>query len=257
MTKTKNFLCLFCVLSLSVLSFSSCEEKMEKENEDHPEVLAPVQIVAIDHAKEMYDFYTDRRVPLIQRYEDSINRTKPNDKVRQEKKTKADSGFEIEGEKFDVARYVSYDYETIKQYLAYIEQEAKKANVEISGLRFYFSNYPDKPFFNNDNKDSILHPRQNSVMLSPTLKKDNREYLFYIGGTEAKQEAVLLTDSFGTVKTDKMGATFTHDNLSYASFMPSLTNSTINSTLNSSFYAGSSLTMNKGTAAPPPYEPED
>lgn len=255
MTKTKNFLCFFCVLSLSVLSFSSCEEKMEKETKDLPEVLAPAQIVAIDHAKQMYDFYTDRRVPLIQRYEDSINRTKPNDKVRQEKKAQADSGFEIEGKKFDVARYVSYDYETIKQYMAYIEQEAKKANVEISGLRFYFSNYPDKPFF--DNKDSIVHPRQNSVMLSPTLKKGNRDFLFYIGGTEAKQEAVLLTDSFGAIITDKTGASTTHDNRSYASFMPSLTNSTVNSTLNSSFYAGSSLTMNKGTSAPPPYEPEN
>ena len=256
MTKTKNFLHFFCVLSLSVLSFSSCEEKMEKENEDRPEVLAPAQIVAIDQAKQMYDFYTDRRVPLIQRYEDSINRTKPNDKMRQEKKAKADSGFEIEGKKFDVARYVSYDYETIKQYLAYIEQEAKKANVEISGLRFYFSNYPDKPFF--DNTDSILHPRQNSVMLSPTLKKGNRDHLFYIGGTEAKQEAVLLTDSFGTVKKAALGNNNgSVDQRSYASFMPSLTNSTLNTTLNSSFYAGSSLTMNKGTSAPPPYEPEN
>jgi hypothetical protein len=139
--------------------------------------------------------------------------------------------------------------------LAFIEQEAKKANIEITGLRFYFSNYPDKPFF--DNKDSILHPRQNSVMLSPTLTKGNREYLFYIGGTEAQQEAVLLTDSFGTVKTEEMGATPLNGNRSYASIMPSLTKTTPNTTLNSSFFAGSSLTMNKGTAAPPPYEPEN
>ena len=255
MIKAKDFLLCICVLSLSVLNLTSCEEKMEKEKEDLPEVMAPDQIVEIGQAKQMYDFYSDRRVPLIQRYEDSINRGKYNEKIRQEKKANVKSGNENDGKKFDVARYVSYDYKTIKQYLAFIEQEAKKANVEITGLRFYFSNYPDKPFF--DNKDSILHPRQNSVMLSPTLRKGNREYLFYIGGTEAQQEAVLLTDSFGTVKTDEMGATPTNGSRSHASFMPSFTKSTLNTTLNSSFYAVSSLTMNKGTAAPPPYESEN
>ena len=255
MIKAKNSLLCLCVLSLSVLNLSSCEEKMEKEKENLPEVMAPAQIVEIAQAKQMYDFYSDRRVPLIQRYEDSINRSKYNDKIRQQKKANVKSGNDNDEKKFDVARYVSYDYKTIKQYLAFIEQEAKKANVEISGLRFYFSNYPDKPFF--DNKDSVLHPRQNSVMLSPTLKKGKREYLFYIGGTEAQQEAVLLTDSFGPIKTEGMGATPTHGIRSYASIMPNLTNNTINTTLNSSFYAGSSLTMNKGTAAPPPYEPEN
>ncbi|MGB5497818.1 MAG: hypothetical protein WBM77_02695, partial [Maribacter sp.] len=144
--------------------------------------------------------------------------------------------------------YVSYDYETIKQYLAFIEQEAKKANVEISGLRFYFSNYPDKTLF--DNKDSIFHPKQNSVMLSPTMKKGKRDYLFYIEGTQAEQKAVLLSDSFGPINTDEMGNLKESDNKSYASFLPSPTK---NSTLNSSFYAGTSLTMNRGTGAPPPY----
>ena len=230
MIKEKKFLFRLVVLSLFVFSFNSCAEKMEKEKEETPEVLAPTQIVQIDQAKEMYENYTDRRLPLIQHYEDSINGGK---------------------EKFDVARYVSYDYETIKQYLAFIEQEAKKANVEISGLRFYFSNYPDKPFF--DNKDYILHPRQNSVMLSPTMKKGDRDYLFYIGGTQAEQQAVLLSDSFGVIKAQGMGHNDNGDIRSYASIMPSLTNATTNTTLNASFYAGTSLTMNRGTGAPPPY----
>ena len=147
MIRLKKTLLSLLVLSTLLFSFNSCAEKMEKEKEEAPEVLAPTQIVQIEQAKEMYENYTDRRLPLIQNYEDSINGGK---------------------EKFDVARYVSYDYNTIKQYLAFIEQEAKKSNVEISGLRLYFSNYPDKPFF--DNKDSILHSRQNSVMLT-NLKK--------------------------------------------------------------------------------------
>ena len=230
MIKEKKSLFCLVALSLFVFSFNSCAEKMEKEKEETPEVLAPAQIVQIDEAKAMYENYTDRRLPLIQHYEDSINEGK---------------------EKFDVARYVSYDYETIKQYLAFIEQEAKKANVEISGLRFYFSNYPKGPKF--ENGDAIVHPRQNSVMLSPTLKRGDRDYLFYIGGTEAKQEPVLLSDSFGSVKGQGMGVIGNGDNKSYASFIPSLTNETTNSTLNASFYAGTSLTMNRGTGAPPPY----
>lgn len=230
MIKVKNFLFRLIVLSIFVFSFNSCIEKTEKEKKETPEVLAPVQIVQIDQAKEMYDNYSERRLPLIQHYEDSINGGK---------------------EKFDVARYVSYDYETIKQYLAFIEQEAKKANVEISGLRFYFSNYPKGAKF--ENGDPIVHPRQNSVMLSPTLKKGGRDYLFYIGGTEADQKAILLSASFGSVKDQGMGNLSKGDHKSYASFIPNLDKTSTNTTLNSSFYAGTSLTMNKGGSAPPPY----
>ncbi|EAR00044.1 hypothetical protein [Maribacter sp. HTCC2170] len=230
MIKPKKSLFRLIVLSLFVFSLNSCAEKVEKEQEDAPEVLAPKQIVQIDQAKKMYDNYTDRRMPLIQNYEDSINGGK---------------------KKFDVARYVSYDYETIKQYLAFIEQEAKRANVEISGLRFYFSNYPDSPKF--ENGEPILHPRQNSVMLSPTLKGKDREYLFYIGGTEADQQAVLLSDSFGPIDTNGVGSIDNDNTKSHASFLPNMPESTTNTTLNASFYAGTSLTMNKGGGAPPPY----
>ncbi len=230
-TKTKRPLFSVTVLATLALSFYSCAETPEKTTEEkeekETEVLAPAQIVPVDQAKNMYDNYTNRRVPLIQKYEDSINRGK---------------------KKFDVARYVSYDYETIKQYLAFIEQEAKKANVEISGLRFYFSNYPDKAFF-PDSKDSIVHPRQNSVMLSPTLEKGERDYLFYIGGPQEKQQAVLLSDSFGEIKG--MGSTIEEKTTSYASMLPALSSSESNA--NISFYGGASLTMNRGGSAPPPY----
>ena len=249
MIRLKKTLLSLLVLSTLLFSFNSCAEKMEKE--EVPVVLAPAQIVPLDQAKDMYDNYTKRRVPLIQHYEDSINRYSHGKKIRQEKKNGEDMEMSKDGKPFDVARYVTYDYATIKRYLAFIEQEAKMANVEISGLRFYFSNYPKGPNF--ENGDSIVHPGQNSVMLSPTLKKGEREYLFYIGGTEAKQEAVLLSDSFGLVKGQGMGDFGNGDNKSYASFIPSLNKTNANTTLNASFYAGTSLTMNRGNGAPPPY----
>ncbi|MBD1259331.1 hypothetical protein HZY62_01920 [Maribacter polysiphoniae] len=256
MINAKKFLSHSLMLFIILFSSMSCEE--EKEKEVAPEVLAPEQIVHVEQAKEMYDFYTKRRVPLIQRYEDSINRRKYGTKIQQKKKAKSNSDEANAEKKFDVARYVSYDYKTLKQYLAYIEQEAKKANVEISGLRIYFSNYPDKAFFDGQNKDSILHPRQNSVLLSPTLTKGKRDYLFYIGEDKDQQEAILLSDSFKPIKDIiGMGHLGNAESKSHASFMPSLSTSTANTTLNTSFYAGTSLTMNKGTGAPPPFPEED
>ena len=252
MIKAKKTLFSLVVLSTFIFSFNSCAEKMEKEKEDTPEVLAPAQIVPIVQAKNMYNNYSNRRVPLIQHYEDSINRNGYNNKIRQNQKGKKATDIEKEEKPFDVARYVSYDYETIKQYMAFIEQEAKKANVEISGLRFYFSNYPNETFFPGT-KDSIVHPRQNTIMLSPTLKKGDRDYLFYIGGTEGQQQAVLLSNSFGEVKTQGSGNIADEQDRSYASMLPSLTNSNTAATLNTSFYAVTSLTMNRGTGAPPPY----
>ncbi len=215
----KGFKILTCFLMMSV--FFSCGDKKEPRSKE--EVVAPSQIVPVDQAKNMYDNYSKRRVPLIQQYEDSINREQNI------------------GKEFAPSRFVSYDYKTIKQYIAYIEQEAKKANVDISTLRFYFSNYPDKPFF--ENKDSILHPRQNSIMLSPTVQKGDQDYLFYIGGSQEKQEAILLSDNFEELK----GIGSSQEKLkSYASSVPSFTNPS------PIIYAGTSVTMNRGGNSPPP-----
>ena len=171
----------------------------------------------------MYSNYSERRLPLIQKYEDSINREKGVDK------------------KFDVARYVSYDYATIKQYLAFIEEEAKKADVEISTLRFYLSNYPDKPVFNA--KDSVLHPRQNSIILSPTLKKGDKNYLFYVENTGKSTKPILLSDSFGEIKGFGLNKI---KQKSHASIIPNFTKP------NTSMFSETSLTMNRGHSAPPP-----
>jgi hypothetical protein len=137
---------------------------------------------------------------------------------------------------------VYYDYATIKNYIAYIEQEAKAANVDISTLRIYFSNYSEDP--------KNVHPRQNSIMLSPTIKKGDRDYLFYIGDLDGKAEAVLLNDAFGPVGPNEMGNTTSHDGKSYAAFMPNLI---MNSNASLPYQSGKSVTMNEGNSAPPPF----
>ncbi|WP_291871265.1 hypothetical protein [Maribacter sp.] len=219
-TIIQKLLTFILLLLLSAL-LNSCQEEQKKEIVTE-KVRAPKQIIPVAQAENMYKNYSERRVSLIQRYEDSINKK---------------SGIKKE---FDVARFVSYDYKTIKQYLAYIEDEAKKADIDISTLRFYFSNYPDKQFF--DNKDSILHPRQNSIMLSPTIRKGNRDYLFYISGTQEKQEAILLSNSFAKIKG--IGAN-KEKTKAYASFLSNYPNP------NTSLYAEKSVTMNRGHNTPP------
>ena len=243
MIKPKKFLLRFLVFSIFIFSFTSCAEKKGKE--EVPKIQAPAQIVEIGEAKKMYDRYEDRRVPLIQRYEDSINRQGKDEKMQQmqqnqdKDKSKVDEG----SAKFDVARYVYYDYKTIKNYMTFIEQQAEAANVDISSIRFYFSNYPDDAQY--------VHPRQNSIMISPALKKENREYLFYIDDSDPQNpKPVLLGDNFGSVKSGT-GATTTEGNKVYASFAPSLSKTNSAAVLPQS--GEQSLTMNRGQGAPPPY----
>ncbi len=230
------------LLVMILIGFSNCKPKMEEPKMEP--VDAPSQIIEVSDAKTMYDRYGERRVPLIQRYEDSINRSGVNDKMQQMPKgDRSKAQMEEAPAKFDVARYVYYDYATIKNYIAYIEQEAKAANVDISTLRFYFSNYSEDP--------KNVHPRQNSIMLSPTIKKGDRDYLFYIGDLDGKAEAVLLNDAFGPVDGSGMGIAIDQNEKSYASFMPDLLAPNTNLAVTPIFYAGGSVTMNRGSGAPP------
>ncbi len=248
----------FAVLFILVLSFTSClEDGKQKPTEDGtlPIVEAPKQVIPIEQAKTAYEAYGERRLPLIQQYEDSINRSSYYGKTKQQQiqqNNKNASGQINEAPApFDVARYVYYDYETIKQYMAYIEQEAKLAGVEISTLRFYFSNYPDKTSFPNS-EDPILHPRQNSLLISPTIKKGDSDFLFYIDDTlKEEPRAVTLNAGFGAMKGNETGNVNFDTNRSYASFIPSLTNSKPSTTTVFPYQSGKSMTMNRGTGAPP------
>jgi hypothetical protein len=216
---------LFSFLLLFV--FINCaEQKKEDQQEDPPmeqeEVEAPKQIVGLDQAKESYDNYTRRRVGIIEKSE----------------------GPKPDGSKFDATRYTYYDLTTIKQYIAYIEQEAKRANVEISSLRFYLSNYPDSTSFRNGNK--VVHPRQNSVFLVPTTQKDGLEYPFMLEDKEGKWEAVLLSGQLDPLGEKGMGMQQQGRAKNYAGFGPN------SATINLSHH-GKSLFLNEGSSAPPPY----
>jgi len=216
---------LFSFLLLFV--FINCAEKKKEDRQDDPpieqeEVAPPKQIVELNQAKETYDNYTRRRVGIIEKSEGS----KPD------------------GSKFDATRYTHYDIATIKQYIAYIEQEAKRANVEIASLRFYLSNYPDTTSFKNGNE--VVHPRQNSVFLVPTTTKDGLEYPFMLEDKDGKWEAVLLSGQLDPLGEKGMGMQQEKRTKNYAGFAPN------SATLNLSHHE-KSFFLNEGGSAPPPY----
>lgn len=227
----KPMLAFASILCLSLLfTLNSCKEQTRQAAQSkEPEVVkAPEQIISVAQAKNMYEQYSKRRAPLILRYEDSISK----------------------GEKeFDVARYTYYDYATIKQYLAYIEQEAEKAGVEIASLRFYFSNYPDQETFENGKK--VVHPRQNSIFLMPTVKSEGRDYGFYIQEGESGSEVMLLNGQLQPYTPEGIGVKGNVNYRNEAGLVPTLFPASSGAPVG--LQGDKSLILNEGNSAPPPY----
>ena len=149
--------------SLFLTIFTSCLFFGCKEIDSETTIDPPKQIISVEQAREMYDAYSQRRVPLIQKYEDSIS---------------------SDSTKFTPTRYAEYDFEAIKQYIAYIEQEAKDADIQISTLRFYLSNYPDGEKFGDGN--DIKYPRRNTFFVVPTMAYQGNNVGFYLEDSRGK-----------------------------------------------------------------------
>lgn len=197
-----------------VFTLSSCAEKdknSKKEEEKPKEVNAPTNIISITEADSIYSNYSNHRVSIIKTYE------------TQERAPE---------ESFEVARYVDFDYKMIKDYLDYVDQEAEKAGVKkVTNLRMYFANYPDEKKFADG--EEVVHPRQNSLFLLPTMAADGGNFGFYIGDDG---KAKLIKDR--KIRTDD------GSEKSKASIFPSLSNT---------LYSNTSLVLNRGGSGPPPF----
>lgn len=152
-----------------LLILVACEEPIDPEP---PNTNPPDQIVSVGQAKQMFDAYSNRRVPIIKRYEETV----------------VDSTQE-----FYPTRFGEYDYETVKKYLAFIESEAALANVKIDGLRFYLTNYPNASTF--EDGTPVKFPRQNSFVLVPTTEVDGEQQGFITRTTaDGGRTVVLIKD---------------------------------------------------------------
>ncbi|MEZ4809355.1 MAG: hypothetical protein R2819_03255 [Allomuricauda sp.] len=221
MKNTKKVTAIF--LGAFLLTLGACQRGPKKEeptehngSENQESVSPPEGIISLEESKSLYDNYTKHRLGLIQQYE-------------------AERSPE---EKFEASRFTSFTYSDIKQYMAFIEQQAKDAQVDISSLRIYFANYPDSERFPDGKK--VVHPRQNSIFIVPTMKIDGQDYGFYIG---EDGKAKLIKDVIGE---KGMGATNDGKEKAYASFAPNFSSSA------ASIFAGTSLTLNHGGSGPPP-----
>lgn len=209
----------FPVLASLLLCLGACQQQPKKVEETpiapaekQERVKPPEGIISLEESKSLYDNYTENRVGIIKEFEAQ------------------------RGDGFEEARFSAFDYATMKQYMAFIEQEAKEANVDISSLRLYFANYPDKEDFPNG--DKIVHPRQNSLFFVPTMKVDGEEYGFYIG---EDGKAKLIKDAVGA---QGIGGTNIKTEKAVASFAPNFSAPAMQ--------GGQSLNLNRGQSGPPP-----
>ncbi|AWX43553.1 hypothetical protein HME9304_00542 [Flagellimonas maritima] len=209
------------ILGAIFLFLGACQQTPKKEDPNHePEptpqkVKPPKQIITLEESKSLYDNYTKNRVELIRDYELHENKD----------------------EKFKPSRFIAFDYDTMKQYMAFIEQEANEAKVDISTIRFYFANYPNEGRFSDGQK--VVHPRQNSIFMLPTMNVNGQNYGFYI---DADGNARRVKDA---VSPNGIGNTSKTEGKSYASFGPSFSNAFI-------AQEDQSLTLNHGSSGPPP-----
>lgn len=236
----KSYLRPFLFFSaLLILMGCKQEESKQPSAETTKEIVkAPEQIVSLEQAQIMYGNYTERRVPLIQKYEDGLNSEKA---MAEQKESKQDS--------FIVARYIYYDYQTIKDYLAYIEKQAADAKVEISSLRFYLSNYPDKQEF--DNGKPIIHPKQNSILILPAVKTNKTEYGLYLNELENGQKVpVYLTDDLKIIPSNEVG-TLSERSKNFAGMATGLNSNNKVSNKPLPFVGNFSLFLNEGGSSPP------
>jgi len=202
-------------------------------------------IIFPDKARELYNNYENRRIRLIEDYESTND--KKDYQPQQNKKEQNRSGentTDSSDRQFMAARYVSYEYEDLKKYLAYIENEAKLSGEKLSTMRFYFANYADEEKF-EDGKP-VLHPRQNSIMMSPTVKKDGNEHIFFTeDAEEGKRKIVLLDNDFNRWKGGE-GNQQKSETKSEASLVPSF----LFPSSPAFMYAPRSTTKNEGHSNP-------
>ncbi|WP_276390365.1 hypothetical protein [Eudoraea chungangensis] len=235
--KKSNFFISLCIIALFFVVIS-CKQESTSPNTTEKAIeraSAPEQIVSLEQAQSMYGNYTERRVPIIQQYEDKYLEEKI---IANQVESQQDS--------FVVARYIYYDYQTIKNYIAYIEQEAADAKVEISSLRFYLTNYPDKEKF--DNGKPIIHPKQNSILILPAVKAGKSDYGLSINVLDNGEKVPMyLSDDLTPIDAKEIGS-LDEDSKNYASMAPSINKISSKPSL---FSGRNSLFLNEGGSSPP------
>lgn len=111
---------------LAALCVISCEN-LNHEEEVPTIAPAPDILIPVTKAEELYKRYGTDRVSLI---EEAINIDDNGEPI-----DSTDPSF------IQTSRSISFDFEQIKNYIAYVEQKADSAKAPLTGLRVYFGQY--------------------------------------------------------------------------------------------------------------------
>ena len=195
--------CLLLVLS------SACNETTKNEAEpamitqETQVVETPKDLISLDEADSLYVNYSRRRAEGIIKME-TMDESKP----------------------FQPVRFVSFNLNTIKDYIAYVEQEAKKGGTQADSLRIYLGNYGEVKGAND---------KHTTVFMLPSAKAEGGYGGIYIG---EDGKAKLISNYF-----DKNGDTQENGTKSKASLLPSFKPTMMQ--------GGGSLILNYGNCCPP------
>ncbi|PIB30545.1 hypothetical protein [Maribacter sp. 4G9] len=192
--------------------FTACQENPKKESQEMEaqEITyeAPKQIISLVEADSLYVNYKKRRARIIEQMETESH---------------------PDGKPFVPTQFVSFDINVLKEYIGYVEQEAKKGGTTADSLRIYFGNYGNT---------SKKYPKKNTVFLLPTATV-NKDY----GGIfiDSEGKAKLIRDWVN----EQLDEGLKGNQRSEASILPSFSST-------SSLQGGKSLTLNFGQGGPPP-----
>ncbi|NKI33080.1 hypothetical protein [Croceivirga thetidis] len=209
MKKTLKTISGFAMVTL--LLMGACQEKPKESKDEEPmeetEVLVtPKQIISIDQADSLFVNYKRRRANSIQKFE---------------------MGLQDEGDKpFEPTQFVTFNLEVVKNYIAYVEQEAYKAGTTVDSLRLYLGNY-------GNTEKGWKKKRRNTVFIVPAAEAEDGYGGIYIG---EDGKAKLIRNLFNGGQEGEPRQK--------ASLLPSF---------NTSLYNGGSLILNRGDAGPPPF----
>lgn len=207
-----NNTCKYLLLVVLVTLFSACQDGSKKESQDQKPIEityeAPKQIISLEEADSLYVNYQKRRASII---------------------VKTEMESHPEGKPFVPTQFVSFDIKVLKEYIGYVEQEAKKGGTTADSLRIYFGNYGNI---------SKKYPKKNTVFLLPTAAV-NKDY----GGIfiDSEGKAKLVRDWVN----EQLDEGLKGNQRSEASILPSFSSTSF-------LQGGKSLTLNFGQGGPPP-----
>lgn len=112
-------------------------------------VVTPSQIISVEQAIEMKDFYQDSIGILIKKNNSTLTK------------------------EYDPTLFAYIELDSIRQYIAYLDEVERLNKQKISGLRVYFAAYPDT--LKNRSKPQVYRKRE-TFFFAPTIEVKPNEW---------------------------------------------------------------------------------